>query len=55
MTTDLVDSSWDRIDAWLRERAPATFATLNGPATAGDIAAAESRLGVGFMVILWRR
>ncbi|MER7914482.1 SMI1/KNR4 family protein [Streptomyces sp. NPDC096068] len=48
MTADLVQESWTRIDAWLREHAPRTFATLRPPAGAGEIAAAQEKLGVVF-------
>ncbi|MFJ7209423.1 SMI1/KNR4 family protein [Streptomyces sp. NPDC098789] len=46
MTADLVQASWTRIDAWLREHAPRTFATLRPPAGDAEIAAAQERLGV---------
>lgn len=48
MTKDLVQNSWNRIDAWLREHAPRTFATLGAPAGPEEIAAAEVELGVTF-------
>ncbi|MFJ9767594.1 SMI1/KNR4 family protein [Streptomyces erythrochromogenes] len=48
MRNDLVQESWDRIDAWLREHAPRTFATLRPPAGHEEIAAAEEVLGVAF-------
>ncbi|MER5967756.1 SMI1/KNR4 family protein [Streptomyces sp. NPDC002057] len=48
MTTDLVQDSWNRIDAWLREHAPRTFATLRPPAENEEIAAAQEELGVVF-------
>ncbi|MFF9342590.1 MULTISPECIES: SMI1/KNR4 family protein [unclassified Streptomyces] len=48
MTTDLVQASWARIDAWLREHAPRTFATLQPPAGDDEIAAAQEELGVTF-------
>ncbi|MEU3795870.1 SMI1/KNR4 family protein [Streptomyces fructofermentans] len=48
MRNDLVQESWDRIDAWLREHAPRTFATLRPPAEHEEIAAAEEELGVIF-------
>lgn len=48
MTKDLVQDSWNRIDAWLREHAPRTFATLAAPAGQEEIAAAEKQLGVTF-------
>lgn len=48
MTSDLIKESWTRIDAWLREHAPRTFATLRPPAGDEDIAAAQQELGVTF-------
>ncbi|MEU3663704.1 SMI1/KNR4 family protein [Streptomyces sp. NPDC032940] len=48
MTADLVRDSWRRIDAWLREYAPRTFATLRPPAEHEEIAAAQEELGVTF-------
>ncbi|MZE51425.1 hypothetical protein GTY86_08890 [Streptomyces sp. SID5770] len=48
MATDLVHASWNRIDAWLREHAPRTFATLRPPAGDEEIAAAQEELGVTF-------
>ena len=48
MTEDLVQASWTRIDAWLREHAPRTFATLRPPAGVEEIAAAQEELGVTF-------
>ncbi|WP_306326469.1 SMI1/KNR4 family protein [Streptomyces venezuelae] len=48
MTTDLVGDSWDRIDAWLREHAPRTFALLAPPATDAEIRATEELLDVRF-------
>ncbi|MFD7787694.1 SMI1/KNR4 family protein [Streptomyces nojiriensis] len=48
MTKDLVQESWNRIDEWLREHAPRTFATLGPPARHEEIAAAEKELGVTF-------
>lgn len=48
MTSDLVPDSWNRIDAWLREHAPRTSATLRPPAGDGEIAAAQQELGVTF-------
>lgn len=48
MTADLVQDSWTRIDAWLREHAPRTFATLRPPAGDKEIAAAQEELGVTF-------
>ncbi|MGW0858522.1 SMI1/KNR4 family protein [Streptomyces sp. NPDC002690] len=48
MTADLVQDSWNRIDAWLREHAPRTFLTLRPPASDEEIAAAQKELGVTF-------
>lgn len=48
MTVDLVQASWTRIDAWLREHAPRTFATLRPPAGHEEIAEAQEALGVTF-------
>ncbi|OKJ60700.1 SMI1/KNR4 family protein [Streptomyces sp. CB02261] len=48
MTSDLVRDAWTRIDAWLREHAPRTFATLRPPAGDAEIAAAQEELGVTF-------
>ncbi|MFD7713941.1 SMI1/KNR4 family protein [Streptomyces sp. NPDC059786] len=48
MTADLVQDSWSRIDAWLREHAPRTFATLRPPAKVEEITAAQDELGVTF-------
>ncbi|MFB6581646.1 SMI1/KNR4 family protein [Streptomyces sp. NPDC056402] len=48
MTKDLVQDSWNRIDEWLREHAPRTFATLGPPAGHEEIAAAEEELGITF-------
>ncbi|MEU1127952.1 SMI1/KNR4 family protein [Streptomyces sp. NPDC005899] len=48
MTADLVQDSWNRIDAWLGEHAPRTFATLRPPAGDEEIAAAQEELGVTF-------
>ncbi|WP_151770734.1 SMI1/KNR4 family protein [Streptomyces abyssomicinicus] len=48
MTEDLVQDAWNRIDGWLREHAPRTFATLGQPAGHEEIAAAQEELGVTF-------
>ncbi|MER6345192.1 SMI1/KNR4 family protein [Streptomyces sp. NPDC001595] len=48
MTEDLVQDSWNRIDEWLREHAPRTFATLGPPARHEEIAAAQEELGLTF-------
>ncbi|MEU3729822.1 SMI1/KNR4 family protein [Streptomyces sp. NPDC033538] len=50
-TTDplpTVEDSWARIDAWLSEHAPLSRARLRAPASPGEIADAERRLGVTF-------
>ncbi|WP_217166410.1 SMI1/KNR4 family protein [Streptomyces sp. AC512_CC834] len=43
-----VEDSWARIDAWLSEHAPVSRALLRPPASPGEIAEAEQRLGVAF-------
>ncbi|WP_399892080.1 SMI1/KNR4 family protein [Streptomyces sp. BBFR51] len=43
-----VEDSWARIDAWLSEHAPVSRALLRPPASPGEIADAEQRLGVAF-------
>lgn len=43
-----VEDSWARIDAWLSERAPASYALLRPPASPAEIADAERRLEVTF-------
>ncbi|MCK8676410.1 SMI1/KNR4 family protein [Streptomyces lichenis] len=48
MRREQVQDSWDRIDEWLRENAPRTFATLGPPAGEEETAAAEEELGVTF-------
>ncbi|MFF4602615.1 SMI1/KNR4 family protein [Streptomyces sp. NPDC001339] len=48
MTIDLVESSWDRIDGWLRTHAPHTLASLCPPAADEEIRAAEKELNVTF-------
>ncbi|MEK2474088.1 SMI1/KNR4 family protein [Streptomyces noursei] len=48
MTIDLVESSWDRIDAWLRAHAPHTLASLCPPAVDEEVRAAEEELDVTF-------
>ncbi|MFE2070637.1 SMI1/KNR4 family protein [Streptomyces sp. NPDC059467] len=48
MTTALVEDSWDRIDSWLREYAPRTFASLGPPAADDEIRAAQEELNVTF-------
>ncbi|MGW2401665.1 SMI1/KNR4 family protein [Kitasatospora sp. NPDC001664] len=48
MTADLVRESWSRIDAWLREHAPRTFASLRPPAGDEELAAAQEELGLTF-------
>ncbi|MER5637393.1 SMI1/KNR4 family protein [Kitasatospora sp. NPDC002227] len=41
-----VAASWKRIDAWLAQHAPASFAALRPPATPDAIARAESLIGI---------
>jgi hypothetical protein len=41
-----VSASWRRIDAWLTEHAPVSFARLRPPATVEAIARAESLIGM---------
>ncbi|MFI5998686.1 SMI1/KNR4 family protein [Streptomyces sp. NPDC051362] len=48
LSDTLVQSSWARIDTWLRRNAPVTFAELAPPAAPGEIAAAQAELGVRF-------
>ncbi|MEU2424013.1 SMI1/KNR4 family protein [Streptomyces sp. NPDC007851] len=48
MTTALVEDSWDRIDSWLREHTPRTFASLGPPAADDEIRAAQEELNVTF-------
>ena len=36
-----VEQSWQRIEDWLRDNAPETYASLNPPATEAAIAAAD--------------
>ncbi|HJP73099.1 MAG TPA: SMI1/KNR4 family protein [Pseudonocardiaceae bacterium] len=43
-----VERSWQRIENWLRDNAPETYATLNPPATEAAIAEAEEFVGVPF-------
>lgn len=43
-----MQDSWSRIDAWLCEYAPRTFATLRPPAEHEKIAAAQEELGITF-------
>ncbi|MFG2887010.1 SMI1/KNR4 family protein [Streptomyces sp. NPDC048297] len=40
------DESWTRIESWLSEHAPRTYATLNPPADAESLRAAEEALGL---------
>jgi cell wall assembly regulator SMI1 len=46
--TARVNRAWDRIERWLRAYAPATLATLNPPASARRVRAAEAEMSVGF-------
>ncbi|MYW69656.1 hypothetical protein GTY65_37170 [Streptomyces sp. SID8379] len=51
-------ASWDRIEAWLREHAPSTYATLRPPVEADRVAAVERdlelRLPADFTAVLAR-
>lgn len=40
-----IDQSWERIERWLANHAPATLASLNPPASADELAQAETALG----------
>ncbi|MFB7232766.1 SMI1/KNR4 family protein [Streptomyces fimicarius] len=46
MTQEHVSQTWQRIESWLREYAPATYGALPPPATREEIAAAENDLGL---------
>ncbi|QMU69601.1 SMI1/KNR4 family protein [Streptacidiphilus sp. P02-A3a] len=46
--TPSIDESWIRIEAWLAEHAPVTFAGLEPPAAPAAIAAAEAAVGLPF-------
>lgn len=43
-----VHRAWDRIERWLRTHAPATYATLNLPASTRRIRATEAAMSVAF-------
>ncbi|MET9687334.1 SMI1/KNR4 family protein [Streptomyces sp. NPDC006514] len=43
-----VRSSWDRIDGWLREHAPASYENLARPADPAAVEAAQAELGLRF-------
>ena len=43
-----IDDSWNRIEVWLAEHAPATFAGLEPPAAPETIAIAETAIGLPF-------
>ncbi|MFI6731634.1 hypothetical protein ACIBI9_01790 [Nonomuraea sp. NPDC050451] len=43
-----VDRQWRRIERWLREHAPRTYASLGAPGRAGTIALAEAQTGLEF-------
>ncbi|MGW6859481.1 SMI1/KNR4 family protein [Streptomyces xanthophaeus] len=43
-----VRSSWDRIDAWLRAYAPASYELLAPPADPGRVEAAQAEMGLRF-------
>jgi cell wall assembly regulator SMI1 len=46
--TARVDQAWQRIERWLRGNAPASYASLDPPAAAKDIAATERFMSVTF-------
>ncbi|MEU7602466.1 SMI1/KNR4 family protein [Streptomyces sp. NPDC041003] len=43
-----VRSSWDRIDGWLREHAPASYENLAPPAAPGAVEEAQAEMGLRF-------
>nr|MDT0664118.1 SMI1/KNR4 family protein [Micromonospora sp. DSM 115978] len=45
MTVEQVEQSWSRIANWLRKHTPATYESLNPPASRTDIEAAEHEIG----------
>ncbi|MFF0018824.1 SMI1/KNR4 family protein [Streptomyces sp. NPDC005374] len=50
--------AWDRIDDWLRSHAPASYASLKGPASDADLEALEEAVGVPLsaeLILLLRR
>ncbi|WP_157856010.1 SMI1/KNR4 family protein [Streptomyces aureocirculatus] len=48
MSSSRIIRAWNRIDAWLAEHAPVTFAALPQPATPVQVALAERMIGVTF-------
>ncbi|MEU3741999.1 SMI1/KNR4 family protein [Streptomyces sp. NPDC032198] len=48
MSSSRIIQAWSRIDTWLAEQAPVTFAALPRPATHEQIASAEQQIGVAF-------
>lgn len=48
MSSSRITQAWSRIDTWLAEQAPVTFASLPQPATHEQIASAEQQIGVTF-------
>ncbi|MFC3448928.1 SMI1/KNR4 family protein [Amycolatopsis speibonae] len=47
-TTRRVNAAWDRVERWLKAKAPTTAATLRPPATIERIAQAQRQSGVAF-------
>ncbi|GAB3733200.1 hypothetical protein GCM10027598_57610 [Amycolatopsis oliviviridis] len=47
-TTRRVNAAWDRVERWLKAKAPATAATLRPPATIARITEAQRQSGVAF-------
>ncbi|MFD5091797.1 SMI1/KNR4 family protein [Amycolatopsis thailandensis] len=47
-TTRRVNAAWDRVERWLKAKAPTTAATLRPPATIARITEAQQRSGVAF-------
>ncbi len=49
-----IEESWTRVTAWLAANAPASYATLNPPATAAELDACERDLGLALPAELRR-
>jgi hypothetical protein len=43
-----MNTSWQKLDAWLRANAPEAFPSLNGPATEQEIVATEAAISLPF-------
>jgi hypothetical protein len=43
-----METTWQKLDMWLRANAPEAFPSLNGPATEGEIAAIEEATSLTF-------